>query len=99
MPGARTAARRAGLVIDLHFPDGEAKVWYGSPRPAYLRALLEPQRIMEQTTVTMMPCDRRNLYYRKLFEGEILPEDAGDDLEVDRPVLDEQPPPAGYAFS
>jgi hypothetical protein len=90
MPDAKSKIRRDGLVVDLRFPEEQPKIWYGSPRPAYLRALLDPAAVMDATGVKEMPHDRTNVYYTALFKGEVMPDRAhGDDciLDADRPDL------------
>ena len=81
MPDAKSRIRvEKRLVASLEdcadASGGEAppKLWYGSPRPSYLRALLQPGKIREMTGMTQMPHDRTNLFYSKLFQGEVMPE-------------------------
>ena len=73
MPAAKSRARKAGLLCDLKMPAMQKKVWYGTPRVHYLRALLEPQAVMDAAKIDTMPHDRANGFYQKLWDGIVMP--------------------------
>ena len=63
MPGKKTKLRTSyKFAVNLNFPDGEPKVWLGSPHKNYLSALLEPLTVMEKAAVRDLPHGKPNIF-------------------------------------